>query len=235
MKLFDVFAGCGGTARGAKAPVPGAELAEDMTAVGIEQALVRITPGELDASLSFSLSRLYELCANHNRFVPCPVVLPAICDDVPSENEQIEHAIQRGAAAVAVRPKDHYWRLDHRLPVLTCADQVDHGDLALLAEHYPKLPLLMVGQGYRHQRILLQLLRNFSNLYASLGGNFTPHRGLEQLVAKVGPERVLFGTGWPDAHPMPAVTYMMYADISDEAKTLIGAENFRRLREAIVR
>ena len=45
----------------------------------------------------------------------------------------------------------------------------------------------------------------------------------------VGADRLLFGTGFPDAEGMMAITQLMYADLADEQKRLIGAGNLERL------
>jgi predicted TIM-barrel fold metal-dependent hydrolase len=48
-------------------------------------------------------------------------------------------------------------------------------------------------------------------------------------VSTVGPDRVLFGTGYPETEPMAAVTQLMYADITESDRAAIGAGNLHRL------
>ena len=57
--------------------------------------------------------------------------------------------------------------------------------------------------------------------------------GIEQIIERVGPTRLLFGTGFPSAEQTAAVTYLTYANISEEKKTLIGSANMDRLIGAI--
>ena len=83
--------------------------------------------------------------------------------------------------------------------------------------------------GYRSQRILLPLLTSFPNVQLSTGSNYCVHRGIEQLVGSVGPQRLLFGSGFPEVDPMMAISQLVYADISDEARRLIGSGNLERL------
>jgi predicted TIM-barrel fold metal-dependent hydrolase len=116
-----------------------------------------------------------------------------------------------------------------RVPVLCPEAQVPLERAAELAGRHPELPLVLTGLGYRSQRILAPLLENFSNTFVSIGSNYSVHQGLEQLVRKVGAERLLFGTGWPDADAAGAVTQLMYAGISEEEKALIGSGNLERL------
>ena len=94
---------------------------------------------------------------------------------------------------------------------------------------YPEIPFMVGGVGYRTQRTVVPLLENFINVYLSIGNPYAVHRVIENMVGKFGAERFLFGTGFPDADPMPAVTMLMYAEISDEEKALIGSGNLERL------
>jgi ATP-dependent Zn protease len=48
-------------------------------------------------------------------------------------------------------------------------------------------------------------------------------------------ERLVFGTGYPHAEPMPAITQLMYAQISDEQRALIGSGNLERLIAGVTR
>jgi predicted TIM-barrel fold metal-dependent hydrolase len=104
-----------------------------------------------------------------------------------------------------------------------------------LATRFPSLPIIVAGVTYRQQRTLLPLLEAFPRLHLSLGSNYTVHRGIEELVSIVGPDRLLFGTGFPQAESMAAITQLMYAEISNDDKQLIGAANLRRLISEIER
>ena len=84
-------------------------------------------------------------------------------------------------------------------------------------------------------RMLLPLMKTFANVYLAIGSDYTAHRGIEQFVATVGAKRLLFGTGFPEAESMSAVTQLMYAEISAEQKRLIGAGNLKRLISEIKR
>ena len=114
-------------------------------------------------------------------------------------------------------------------------DKVSFENLASVAERYPRIPFILAGIGYRTQRIILPLMETFSNIYLSLGSNMCVHQGIEQLVDKTGPERLLFGTGFPKIEAMCGVTLLMYAGIPDDAKALIGAGNLAHLVNEIRR
>ena len=75
----------------------------------------------------------------------------------------------------------------------------------------------------------------FGNVHLSLGSPLTVHGGVEHLVATIGPKRLLFGTGFPAADPMPAVTMLTYAEIGEADRALIGSGNLERLIGGIAR
>ena len=107
-------------------------------------------------------------------------------------------------------------------------------DLADLAARYPDLPLLFAELSYRDQRAYLPLLERFPNVRLVLGAPYSVHRGIEQLVARVGSERLLFGSGFPAAEPMAAIAQLMYAEISEEDQRLIGSGNLEALVEGVI-
>jgi predicted TIM-barrel fold metal-dependent hydrolase len=180
--------------------------------------------------------------------VPCPIALPATGGDVPSEVEQIDGFIRQGAGAVLIRPGQDDWPLvpfvcdrllaavaARGLPLYCLERYVSLQQVAELAGRYPQLPLIVANVAYRSQRALLPLLEGYPNVYLALGNNFTVHRGIEQMVERLGPRQLLFGTGFPAAEPMMAVTQLMFAEIAPHAKTQIGSGNFARLQEGICR
>jgi hypothetical protein len=217
-----------------------------MQRIRVGRALVRIAPDEIDADIAFSNSFLLSECDKQDALIPCPIVVPAGSDDYPQEEEQVQAMLEHGSGAAFIRPLKDNWSLkpwaseglfkslqDHHVPVLCLERMVSIEDAAALAEAYPQMPVILAELGYRSLRVLLPLLETFGNVYLSVGSNFAVHRGIEQLSQKVGAERLLFGTGLPEADPMTAVTTLMYSEISDEEKALIGSANLQGLIEGI--
>jgi len=247
VELFDVQAGFGG-ARPGEQPVPPEALAEAMDRLRIGRALVRTAPEDLDRDVGRSNVRLFAAAEADPRLVPCPVVLPAAAEDVPPEPEQVDAFLARGARAVCIRPEPDGWSLaewasgqltdaltDCRVPVVCLEKFVALEAAARLAESRPELPLIVAGVGYRAQRTLVALLESFPSVHLSIGSNYAVHGGIEQLVRRAGPERLLFGTGFPEAEPAMALAQLLYADVGDEAKALIGAGNLDRLVRGVTR
>lgn len=245
--LFDIQSGFLGVERGKRNGVGREELLGEMARLSMHRALVRITPEDLDADFARSNGNLYAACATTPQLIPCPVAIPNTGGDLECEDQQVARAIKKGAGAVWIRPSIDSWTLhewasgklfsalqDRRLPVMCLERMVNLDQTTDLAARYPFLPIIFAETSYRSQRTLLAMLKRFQNIYLSTGSNYCVHKGIEQFVNEVGPERLVFGTGFPVAEPMNAVTLLMYADISEDAKRLIGAGNAENLIGAII-
>jgi len=249
ISLFDVQAGFGGADPGQSDIISAEQLIASMDRLSIDKAMVRIAPSGLDKDVPLSNETLLDNCARHDgRLVPCPIVVPAGAYGYSSEQAQVGEAIERGAGAACIRPGRDEWSLadwvvgplmremsDRKLPLFCLVEWVALEQIAGLAERHPELVIIIAGIGYRSANTLLPLMRTFPNTYLSIGRRYTTHRGIEALVERLGPERLLFGSGTPAAEPMMAVAQLMYADISDHAKRRIGGENLLGLLERIRR
>ena len=224
------------------------ELLAELRRVEIVGALVRNLPVIEAADMLFDNAVLYRWCGGHPELVPCPVVIPNSGRDLPPEPEQAADAIRHGAGAVWIRPANDSWPIadwvsnplfnaleERLLPVLCSERLVSIEQLAALARQFPKLPFILAETHYRAQRFILPLLRAFRNVHLSLGNNYGVHRGIEQIVAELGPEQLLFGTNFPGSESMGAITALMYSELSDSHRQMIGHGNFARLREGIRR
>ncbi len=245
--LFDAQTGFGGATPGQPELVTAADLLAEMRRVEIGRALARITPEDLDSDVPASNAALFAACAGEPALRPCPIVVPAGGGDFPPEEEQVADLIARGARAVWIRPDHDHWSLapwqsgalfsaleQRRVPVLCLQRKVKLADLAELAGRHPGLPLLYAELGYREQRAYLPLLEECPNLHLVLGVPYSVHRGIEQLAARVGAGRLLFGSGFPVAEPMAAIAQLMYAEIGEEDKRRIGAGNLEALVEGVI-
>ncbi len=248
IELYDVQTGFGGAEPGNSMVASMDGLLAEMARLSIARALVREAPDTLINDVPRSNEKLFEAHARHASLLPCPIAVPSTGGDLPEETEQIDAAIRAGSGAVTIRPVQDHWSLaawccdrlfkvleERRMPVLCMLDKIPLEALADLAGRYPGIPFILAGIGYRTQRIILPLLAAFRNVYLSLGSNMSVHRGVEQLVERIGPNRLLFGTGFPQIEAMCAVTLLMYAAVSPEDKALIGADNLARLISEIHR
>jgi len=161
---------------------------------------------------------------------------------VPGAGPLRRRRLSRGAGAAVLRPSQDTWSLEEwsggklftalesrRMPALCPAKTVPMDAVGRIAAAHGRLPLVMVEVNYRNQKPICGMMETCPNVYLSIGSNYTVQGGIEQFAGAVGPERLLFGTGIPQAEPMMAVTQLLYADLPDADKRLIGGENLSRL------
>lgn len=245
-RLLDVQTGFGGFARGQRQPVTAQDYLTVMSRLGIEQALARFAPDDVDVDVCLANRTLDHACEGCDRLHPCPVIVPDSGGDLPPVEEQVNAFIGNGAKAALIRPQHDYWELipwvsdglfdammARKLPLYCATPHVSLQQAGDIAGRFPELRIILAQVAYRTQRTIMPLLKAFPNISLSLGNNWTVHLGIEHMVGEVGAERLLFGTGFPEAEPMMAVTQLVYADISEEQKTMIGAGNLERLAEEV--
>jgi predicted TIM-barrel fold metal-dependent hydrolase len=246
IELVDIQAGFGGLAPGVREAFSAEQLVAQLRRHRIAQAVVRITPEAQDFDLCRSNQRLYEQAARFPELLPCPIAIPAACGDVPDAEAQVADALRHGAPAVILRPGPDRWEPEpwvvgallevlatHRLPVLCLERLVPTASVARWAGMAPEVPFIIAETAYGRDRTLLPLLREFPNTYLSIGNNFTAHRGLEFYVSQVGASRLLFGTGLPDSEPGAAIGQLVFAELTETDRQLVGSGNLRRLQEGI--
>lgn len=248
ISLFDAQCGFGGGTPGTTDIVSAGDCADTLARLSIDRALVRIAPDTLEHDVVAGNARLFAACTAHPALIPCPLVVPNSGHAFPDEEAQVAEALAHGAGAVSIRPVPDGWLLEpwacdrlfrvleaYALPVLCLERLVSLTQVAGLAGRYPALPLIVAETNYRAQRTLLPLLETFPNVFLSIGNNYSLHGGIEQCVELLGPERVLFGTGFPASEPMAAVTQLLYAGISEAEQRMIGVENMQRLLAGVRR
>jgi hypothetical protein len=246
-RLFDCQCGFGGTAPGVVDEVPRNDLAVEMDRLGIATALARTLPDEMNRDVTEGNRLLYETCDDDDRLVPCPVLVPALAAGRAAHETLVAEAIDRGARAAFLRPPRDHWSLHDwccgeflgaleaaRLPAFVLERDVSLSDVADVALRHPNLRVILAGVGYRSQRELVPLLRARPRVHLSVGSNYCVHYGIEQLVDAVGPERLLFGSGFPGVEPALAATMLAYAEVADDQKAMIGSGNLERLVGEVV-
>ncbi|MEG2570983.1 MAG: amidohydrolase family protein, partial [Clostridia bacterium] len=117
-----------------------------------------------------------------------------------------------------------------RIPVfvsMSCFD-ASFRELHDLLKAHPQLPVVLTEISYRVSRNIFPLMRLFPNLHLESYG-YKAQDGIEELCREFGADRVVFGSGMPDASGAAAVAMITYANITDEEKALIASGNLDRL------
>jgi predicted TIM-barrel fold metal-dependent hydrolase len=81
-------------------------------------------------------------------------------------------------------------------------------------------------------RLMYPLLEKRPNVFFDLS-RFADYGIVEEIVAKFGAGRLLFGSGMPFLNPGAAITYVCYAEIAEKDKRMILSGNWERMEKAI--
>jgi len=111
---------------------------------------------------------------------------------------------------------------------LVSRQDVGWGDLALLLDNFPCLPLVLLDAGYRADRYLFPLLDRYPALHFDTA-TYLAHRQLEAFVERRGAERVLFGSRLPLYTPGSALGVLASARMTATDREAVAGGNLRRL------
>jgi hypothetical protein len=228
-------------------PQPGSyhsvhELLEEMDYFGIERALVYHVSARDHFPMEGNWRLLAEL-TGQVRLTPCWVVLPSHTGEAPAPDQLVSEMLSNGVRAARIYPakRGHGWSLAGwsagplftvlaaaHIPVFVAADQLTWDAVHAVATAYGGLPLVVTNVRYEELRNLYPLLAALPNLHIDIS-RLVVHYGLEALVARFGPRRLLFGTHMPTFSAGPALTHLLYAGITQAERELIAAGNLERL------
>ena len=93
---------------------------------------------------------------------------------------------------------------------------------------------MLVGVHYSNATEVLEAAQRYPNLSLETSG-FAHFAAVETAVARIGHERVLFGSGGPGRAAQAPLNMVLLADIPDDAKRAILAGNAARLLGTVSR
>lgn len=243
MKFFDCNCSYGRTARPPHryATTP-AELLQEMDFCGIDCALVFHT-NQRFASPSLWNGMLSRDLKRQKRFFPTWAILPTACGELPPPEIMLAEMRKAGVRALRAFPQEHRYRLDrHSFPDLfrLMAKQriplFAKENLFLLKElltDCPDLIVVAVNQGpHSLDRHLWPLMDAFPNLLVDT--SYLLVEGvIEATCERYGPERLLFGTAFPDNCSGGALLRLAQAGIGEKARAAIAGGNLERLLKEV--
>jgi uncharacterized protein len=237
-----------GTAAGI---VPDAsDLVTEMERLGIDRALVRHRAC-IDSTPEAGNALLMEEIAPYPALVPAWHVTPDGIEGEWDPAAAVEALVAQGvrAAWTLTQGRDSApfllepWCAGallstleaHRVPLLVSYPDVHPNTLHAVLEAFPSLPIILVAVP-RHGRNqpLYRLMALHRTLHLSLSPIYSVHEGIEDLCRQFGPERLLFGSGYPVCEGGAAVAALSYAEVSGAARRAIGGDNLQRLLEGVI-
>ncbi|HUV08002.1 MAG TPA: amidohydrolase family protein [Spirochaetia bacterium] len=229
------------------APNPGSfhsveDLKSKMRLCGIETAFVWHSMSLEDHPVNGN-REIVQIAQANNSILPVWVLVPHYTGEMPEPPRLMDELRENNVRAVRFFPK--YNSLSHSLeewscgalfnhlaesgiPIIMDIDETDWNTIYGVCKRHPDLSCIVTKVYYRHGRYFYALWEELDNLYIEISW-YKTFQGIEDICEKYGAERLLFGTSAPFFDPGPAVSMVLYADISQEQKELIAHGNIERL------
>jgi predicted TIM-barrel fold metal-dependent hydrolase len=207
-------------------------------AAGIEYAVVMPSPTPKPSNLA-----LFETAGTERRAVLCCQVNP---NDGESALAEIKRAATEwGMRVLKIMPAIYNVRLsgplavslmtvarEHNLVVnIHSGSEISHPlAIGALCRRFPDVPVLMDHMGYREWTAdAIEAARDNPNLYLGTTiASFEPSV-IDRAVKALGPERVVYGSNWPNLYSDLAVEAIRRQHLGQEAEALILGGNLARI------
>jgi len=216
------------------------ELLRDMEYFCIDEALV-VHALSKDYDPAIGNNTLCQLIAGHDNLYPVWAILPPSTAELPTPEQFIAQAIERGVKAFTAFPKLHNFSLAEwnigdllaqmelaRIPLLVPFSETTWSEIESVCAKHPDLPIVIQTVNYRQLRFLLPLWEKHRQLYVDLSWfsicSILPFLAKRNLI-----DRLLFGTNYPSRTPGAAVTMVTYSEASEEQKQRIAGGNLRQI------
>jgi uncharacterized protein len=228
-------------------PAPGAaDILAEMDYCGVEKALVWHA-AQLDASPKAGNDLLIEAIQLHPRLYGCLAALPNQAKEFPPFDDLLESMSRGRIVAIRAFPLDHHFFLNrvamgwwiepmvsHRIPLFL---SVEHGcDWAIvysLLEEFPDLVCVICDHGcWGEDRRFRPLIERYPHVYIDTS-NYLLDGGIEAFVSDYGPDRMLYGSGFPRCHFGGMMLAIQHARISEIARTAIAGGNLERIIQEV--
>lgn len=185
--------------------------------------------------------KLLEEIKDYKHLFPLWNAIPHHNGEFPEPENLINLMSEHQVKAVTLHPKSNAWSLLSKLnsellqtlekyQVLTLikASELNFDELEQLLEQYPTLPLLLTASKWNAQRFIVPLLKKFQNLHINFS-HFQCHYAIETLTELGLQKQLVYGSNAPLMSMGAHRTYIDYADVSNEVKTMIASGNLKRL------
>ena len=215
------------------------ELQEEMEFCGIGRALVHHAAMHSFGSPLEGNTLLLREIAECPELYPTRAILPPQTGEQPEAGRLLAEMKQHGIRVLWAFPGDHHYLLnretfgslfdvlsERRVPVFVLADLAQ---IAELLRACPELTVVAASPGpVPLDRYFRPLVECYGNFYIETSC-YLVGDGIESFCERYGPERMLFGTGYPANTMGAAMLRLAHADIPEAAKKAIAAGNLERL------
>lgn len=222
-------------------PADAAELLADMDRAGVREALVWHA-AQRDVGPAGGNPVLAEAIRGRKRLHGCWAFLPPQTRELGTVDEFFAAAQKAHIRAFRAFPDLHRFLFRHEVigpiierlqaahaPLLLRVGDVGWDPIYNLLALYPDLTVILCNMGvWNNDRMFRPLLDRYPNVCIETSGHITDG-GIETFVRDYGPERLLFGSGYPESYFGSMMLALAHADIPAAAKQAIAGNNLRRL------
>jgi len=217
------------------------QLIENMNHCGINKAVVWCRAMfDLDPETG-NRQMVRELNGHEDRLIGTWTILPDITDRAFEIEPLLKGMRENGIKCLRAFPSQNRYLLNE----VTMGEQLEqiealHIPLYLsiregfeyiyaVLKEFPRLTVIICDTGcWSSSRYIYPLLKKYENVYYETGG-FQEVCGYEQVFARLGCEKLLFGTDFPTNSMGCAKAALMMADIPDDCKEQIACRNILSL------
>jgi len=222
------------------------DLCEEMAFCGVTRALVR-QAAQVDESPEVGNRLLCEQVSASDCLEPSWALLPFQTGELGDLSGFLADMRTHGVRSLWAYPSKHRYLLNattfgdlfdemvaRRVPLfLPRAEQSGAFAGWALAEallsEFPKLRLVVVGHGsWGEDRLFRPLMARYEHFYTDTS-RYELDGGIAEVCRLHGPDRLLFGTAFPDTGMGGAVLTLLHCDMPDEHKAAVAAGNLQRL------
>jgi predicted TIM-barrel fold metal-dependent hydrolase len=224
-------------------------LLGEMERAGVHRALVR-NPAQWERTPEVANPIVDEDCADDERLLPSWAILPPQTGELGTVDEFVCAMREAEVRTLWAYPEKHRYVLnattmgglfeemsDRGILLLIQRREVAGGGLYALVDRvlrdFPELRLCVVGHGsWGEDRYFRPLMEAYPNFMVDTS-RYELDGGIEELCRTYGPERLLFGTNFPETPMGGPILTLLHADIRDEDRELIAGGNLRRILEEV--
>lgn len=164
----------------------------------------------------------------------------------PGALEEVENCImEHGMKGIKLHPTQGKWKADsrivdpildfaqaHDIPVLMHTWSDDHSHptrVGNLAKRFPKAKVIMAHMSADAWLEAIEVAAEHESLLMDTAVHYNQYQVLKTAVGKLGSERILFGSDFPEMNLGAELAKVVYAQISDRDKERILAVNAAEL------
>ncbi len=230
------------------------DLSAQLDRAGITRAIVwNVTQHDVSAQRGNEL--LAEAIRGRDNLYGCWTVLPEQTGEM-AVDRLLADMKQNHIVALRAFPVAHRYLLnrttmgtlleamvEHRIPLIYSIRRLPpyHGphaawnDLHLLMQDFPELTLIISEHGsWGSDRYFRPLLDRYERVYVDTTLYFLD-AGLEDLVARYGPGRIIFGSGLPERYPGGMMLAIRHGEFDAGAKAAMASLNLAQIVKEVLR